>query len=224
MNKFLVGAATVLSAAMLAPMANAQVVGAAGQTNLAFASLSSTGLNGGSLATLVGGKVYTSDQPFADIPKGGISGGNFLAVGPTAGEPATLTFNQPINLFGFLIGSPDTYNQVTITSTVGAYTFSPTMLGLPGTGDQTLSRYVNFTTTTAGERILSATFTNNPAIDAFETANFSAGLTGAVPETASWAMMIVGMGAVGFAMRRKVRASEVKFDAKIKRIAAGDLA
>lgn len=203
MKKFLAGAATALSVVMLAPSANAQVVGANGQTGLSFATLSATGLNGGSLATLLGGTVYTSDQPFADIPKGGVFGGNFLAVGPTAGEPATLTFTQPVNLFGFLIGSPDSYNQLTVTSTTGVYTFSPASLGLPTNGDQTLSRYVNFSTSTAGELILSATFDNVPAVNAFETANFSAGLTGAVPEPAAWAMMIVGVGAIGFAMRRQ---------------------
>lgn len=40
---------------------------------------------------------------------------------------------------------------------------------------------------------------------------------GAVPETASWIMMILGIGAIGFAMRR----SNARFDAKIKRITAG---
>ena len=44
---------------------------------------------------------------------------------------------------------------------------------------------------------------------------------GAVPEPATWGMMILGMGAIGYAMRRKVRASEVKFDAKIKRLSEG---
>lgn len=44
---------------------------------------------------------------------------------------------------------------------------------------------------------------------------------GAVPEPVSWAMMIVGMGMVGFAVRRAVRRSEAVFDEKIKRIAAG---
>jgi len=39
---------------------------------------------------------------------------------------------------------------------------------------------------------------------------------GAVPEPATWAMMILGMAAVGYAMRR----SNVKFDAKIKRMTA----
>ncbi|MCU6456115.1 PEPxxWA-CTERM sorting domain-containing protein [Sphingomonas sp. A2-49] len=40
---------------------------------------------------------------------------------------------------------------------------------------------------------------------------------GAVPETASWIMMILGIGAIGYAMRR----SNARFDAKIKRITAG---
>lgn len=43
----------------------------------------------------------------------------------------------------------------------------------------------------------------------------------AVPEPASWAMMLVGFGAVGLAMRSAKRRSDVKFDMKIKRIAAG---
>lgn len=43
----------------------------------------------------------------------------------------------------------------------------------------------------------------------------------AVPEPATWAMMILGMGAVGFAMRSAKRRSDAKFDAKIKRITAG---
>jgi hypothetical protein len=213
MTKFLLAAATALSAVALTPAANAQVIGSAGQSSLPFATLSTAGLNGGALATLVGGTIYNSDQAFADIPKGSLFGGSFLAVGPTPGAIATLTFAQPVNLFGFLIGSPDTYNQVTITSTAGSYIFNPASFGLSGTGDQTISRYVNFTTTTASERILSATFTNVPSIDAFEVANFSAGLAGAVPEPAAWAMMILGVGAIGFAMRRQKVTTRVSFAA-----------
>jgi hypothetical protein len=44
---------------------------------------------------------------------------------------------------------------------------------------------------------------------------------GAVPEPATWAMMILGMGAVGVAMRTAKRRSDKKFDAKIQQIAAG---
>lgn len=49
-------------------------------------------------------------------------------------------------------------------------------------------------------------------------------VTGAVPEPATWALMILGMGAVGFAMRRAKRNSDAKFEAKIKRITAGAIA
>ena len=49
-----------------------------------------------------------------------------------------------------------------------------------------------------------------------------AAAAGAVPEPTSWAMMILGMGAVGYTLRRKVRVSELKFDARIKRLAAGE--
>lgn len=59
---------------------------------------------------------------------------------------------------------------------------------------------------------------------AADTVTINVGPASSVPELASWAMMILGMGAVGVAMRRQVRRSEAKFDAQIKRIAAGELA
>ncbi len=45
--------------------------------------------------------------------------------------------------------------------------------------------------------------------------------SGGVPEPATWALMILGFGAIGFAMRRAKIRSDVRFDEKIKRIAAG---
>jgi hypothetical protein len=50
------------------------------------------------------------------------------------------------------------------------------------------------------------------------TATISA--AGAVPEPATWAMMILGMGAVGLAMRRRMKASEANFTKKVRAIAA----
>jgi hypothetical protein len=47
---------------------------------------------------------------------------------------------------------------------------------------------------------------------------------GTVPEPATWAMMIVGFGAIGLAMRSTARRSEQKFDAKVKRISEGAVA
>ncbi|RYF16321.1 MAG: PEP-CTERM sorting domain-containing protein [Oxalobacteraceae bacterium] len=42
----------------------------------------------------------------------------------------------------------------------------------------------------------------------------------AVPEPATWAMMILGMGVVGFAMRRRIKVSEVNFTNHVRAIAA----
>jgi hypothetical protein len=207
MKKLLLAASAVVSAVAFAPAANAAVIGAAGQVNLPFVALSSAGLNGGTVATLTGGAVLTSDQPFADIPEG-VFGGTFLAAGPTFSQPAVLSFNQFVNRLGFLIGSPDTYNQLAITSTTGTYTFTPPSLGLPGDGNQSFSQYVNFQTTMEGERILSASFNNIPANNAFETANFA---VGAVPEPATWAMMLLGFGAVGYSMRRSKKTPQVTY-------------
>ena len=45
-----------------------------------------------------------------------------------------------------------------------------------------------------------------------------------VPEPASWALMIAGFGAVGYAMRRAVRRSDARFEDRIRRITAGEIA
>ena len=44
------------------------------------------------------------------------------------------------------------------------------------------------------------------------------------PEPATWAMMNLGLGVVGFAMRNAKRHSDDKFDAKIKKITYGAIA
>ncbi len=203
--KMLLSGIAVLALGATVQNADAMVVGSLGGGTGPFLTLSSSGLNGGSVATLQGGTVYSSDQPFADIPSGGVAGGTFLAAGPTSGEPAVLTFHTPINYLSFLWGSPDTYNRLEVTSTTGTYQFDVTSLGFAVTnGNQSFSQYVQFQTA-PGETILSASFANSPAQDAFETANFS---VAAVPEASTWAMMIFGfMGIGALAYRRSPRSA-----------------
>jgi hypothetical protein len=200
-----------VAATLVVPAAgNASVVGSLGGGTGTFLTLSSAGLDGGTVATLAGGTVYTSDQPFADIPAGGIFGGTFLGSGPSSGAPAgttaTLTFTTPLAYFSFLWGSPDTYNDLRLVTDIGnTYDFNvgvgPGGLGFLVTdGNQSFSQYVQFQA--SGELITTASFLNNPAIDAFEAANFS--VNPAVPEPSTWAMMILGFFGVGFmAYRRK---------------------
>ena len=187
--------------------ANAQVVGTAVATGGNFLTLSGTGLSNGTtqIAILTGGTVYTSDQPFADIPKGGVFGGSFLAAGPTSGALATLTFLSPTNYLNFLWGSPDSYNLLTVNTSAGTQTFTTQSLGfLSNNGNQSYSQYVQFQGI-GNTTINSISFTNSPMVDAFESANFAVAVT-AVPEPAAWAMMIVGLGGIGFALRRRAKA------------------
>ncbi len=188
--------------AVMPAAANAAVVASLGGGTGPFVGLSQAGLGGGSVATLSGGTVYNSDRPFADIPDGDVFGGNFLAAGPQAGQPATLTFVQPLSNLSFLWGSPDTYNVLTLTTNQNVYTYTASGLNFAVTnGDQSFSQYVQFAAS-AGETISSVSFNNSQPVDAFETANFS---VTAVPEPATWAMLMLGFGMVGGAARYRRR-------------------
>ncbi|WP_246167308.1 PEPxxWA-CTERM sorting domain-containing protein [Sphingomonas piscis] len=164
--------------------------------------MSDAGLNGGTIATLSGGTVYSEDKPIADIPAGTAPGTNFLAAGPSSGQVATLTFTAPLRSFGFLWGSPDWYNRLSVKSDFGVYNFTASSLGFPvSNGDQSFGQYVRFVAG-AADQIRSVTFANSSQIDAFEVSNFQ---VSAVPDPATWATMIIGFGAIGFAMRASRR-------------------
>lgn len=192
--KLLLSGIAALAVAAAGLPAHASVVGSLGSGAGSLVSLSSAGLGGGSVATLSGGTVYANDQPFADIPKGGVYGGTFLAAGTTSGQPAVLTFTTPVNYLSFLWGSPDTYNLLQVTSSTGTYDFTASSLNFAVTnGNQSFSQYVQFNAT-PGDSILSVSFSNSPAQDAFESANFS---VSAVPEASTWAMMLSGFLGIG---------------------------
>jgi len=118
---------------------------------------------------------------------------------------ATLTFATPLNYLSFLWGYPDTYNELTITSSTGTHDFSASSLGFAVTnGNQSFSQYVQFVSS-PGDSILSASFTNSPQMDAFEVDNFSAlPIVPGGPETPTGVMVIAGFVGLGFmACRRR---------------------
>ena len=158
----------------------------------------------GSVGTIVGGTIFGSDQPFADIPAGVVFNSRFLSSGPTSTTPSILTLSGAgLQNIGFLWGSPDLYNRLTVTSMMGvnstSQVFTAALLGFPVTnGNQSFSQNVRFTAN-AGAMITRLEFSNIPSIDAFEVANFNT-----VPEPATYALMASGLLALGaIAKRRK---------------------
>lgn len=111
---------------------------------------------------------------------------------------------------------------VTAGSTIGFY-FTGTV---PYTG---IVRYTNgnavgdIVASNSALSILSGYGKSYPFAENFSPRDFNGAITYAVagvPEPAIWALMILGFGTIGFAMRRAQARSDVRFDAKIKRIAA----
>jgi hypothetical protein len=189
----IVSSAAIALSLLAAPAAHAVVVGSLGTSGTPFVTIDSLGAR-------VGGTIYNADQPFADIPAGGIYNNEFLASGPTSTNPATITFSNPVlNYLSFLWGSPDLYNKLTLTTNLGSYDFTVTSLGFAVTdGNQAVSQYVQFKAGD-GEFLKTAKFDVTSPTDAFEVANFRT----AVPEPATWALMIMGIGFAGAAMRRR---------------------
>jgi hypothetical protein len=133
------------------------------------------------------------------------STGKYYSVGPSTSTPGVidLSFSGDLVL-SFIWGSVDSYNTLEFVDSVGNVlaSFTGNDIFNPATGDQTdpnTNPLVTFrfdatdTAQLAGMRLTSAT-------NAFEIDNISA-----VPEPGTWAMMLLGFGAVGFAMRNRKR-------------------
>jgi hypothetical protein len=118
------------------------------------------------------------------------------------GGKATLTSTSFLSAFSFYLGSPDTYNTVRFS---GANGFSLTLNGAailggslpPADGNQSVGRRVNYDFGT--ERVNKVEFLSSGNSFEFDSLAGKA----AVPEPASWAMMITGFGAMGAMLRRR---------------------
>lgn len=129
------------------------------------------------------------------------SGTPYLSV--LAGGSATYTFAAPVSSFQFDWGSIDTYNTLTINGTSQAIVVPGSNFINPANGDQ-IAAGTNgrFTVTgTAGELFTSVTFSSTG--NSFEVDNLAVGAP--VPEPATWALMMLGFGGMGAALRRKPR-------------------
>ena len=110
---------------------------------------------------------------------------------------ATLTSIRGLKAFSLFMGSPDTYNYVRFIGDGFDETLSGGQLTQGNTSqDWGWGARVNFDFGDARVNTIVLSSTQN----SFEVDNFDAA---AVPEPATWAIMILGFGAVGFALRRR---------------------
>lgn len=155
-------------------------------------------------APVTGGLVTSTSVPNISAAPFG-SSGNFWTVGPADGSPGILDLSSIGDIFSisFIWGSVDTFNSIEFLAgnTVLA-TFTGSDIFDPANGDQNnpnLNPVVLFNVTDGDISGLTSIRLSSSQ-NAFETDNFA---INAVPEPATWALMLLGFGAVGFTMRRR---------------------
>ena len=173
------------------------VTSVAGATTINF--------NDGLLPSNYTGAVFTSNHPsYAAQPPNDMTA--FYSVGVSDGQitPGVATFNGGLSYFGFYMGSPDTYNSVVFTmgdnsTVILSGSDIAAMGGVSPNGDQSVGLYVN---AWAGEgaKFTSIAF-HSTGQDAFESDNHA--FIAAVPEPETYAMLLAGLGLLGFMLRRK---------------------
>ena len=210
MKKYLL-ALTIAAAAAVPSQAAVQLSSVAGNATYqgpGFAATQIFDFNGGSEARWDRAIFTTSQNGVRARPLG--STGGFISVGPSDGSPGTFSLAGlgPLNAISFLWGSVDTYNTLQVLDQDGGLlaSFLGSQVWNPANGNQTATATnrlvrLDFTGATKNEvgalRFIS---TNN----AFEVDNIA---IAAVPEPATWAMMIGGFGLIGAAARRRARAT-----------------
>jgi hypothetical protein len=164
-------------------------------------------------APVSGGLVTTGSasgiraQPFG-------STGNYWTVGPSDGSPGILDLSSIADIFNvsFLWGSVDAYNLVEFLDMNGNVlaSFTGSDIFNPANGNQTdpnLNPVVRFDITGNDVSALNSLRFSSTS-NAFETDNFT---INAVPEPATWALMLLGFGAIGFGMRRRRGTGALQF-------------
>ena len=143
------------------------------------------------------------------------STGNFFSSGPSTTDNSVVLLNglgDILNL-SFIWGSIDTYNTLTFTDAAGnpllgaQYSFTGTQIAgmIPAfaTGNQTAADQnplVTFLFSGGDEAIVRGFQLSSSGTNAFEIDNIA---VNGVPEPGTWAMMLLGFGAIGLGMRRR---------------------
>lgn len=180
-----------------------------------FNSLAGTPNHAGGLVVGPG----TTQNAFAQ-PIG--STGQYFSVGPSTTTPGTILFGAvgPLVSLSFIWGSIDTYNAIRFTDAAGnlllgsQYAFTGSQIAAlipaPAAGSQNSNAQNPIVTFLFSglDQTLVGGFQMASTQNAFEIDNIAL-VSGGVPEPTTWAMMLLGFGAIGFAMRRRKSTREL---------------
>jgi len=134
-----------------------------------------------------------------------------IIVGPPGGSGVvsatkTFTFSPPAGSHFITISSKDTGNFSNVNFATNGVTFNGIKFVVLSRGVSELQKLVLNFIAPPGASVLSVKYS------AAKNGTFTIGTSFAVPEPATWALMVLGFGAVGFAMRRR-RQSDGSFGA-----------
>ena len=154
-------------------------------------------------AGLVGGLV-TNNQPWAAVPAYTTTPNAFLAV--IGGAVADLSF-AATNVLSFDLGSSDTYNsfQLVFADGTKSQAYDGTALTSPANGNQGSALTNGRVTIKSNQQITGIHLAS--ARDSLEVDDFASRLAGGIPEPATWALMVLGIGGVGVSLRTRRRRS-----------------
>jgi hypothetical protein len=204
-KKVLLAAASVSVFASPAQAATFVTALGSNATFAAPAGDNTTTFDGGSLGagfTLTGGSVVMGSLAGSYAQPAFSDGSQYLAVlGGTTAVLQSLTGYNSVSLF---LGSIDTYNTIDLLDTAGGViqSFQGFQFTAPANGDQSIpqtNRRITFTRDGSDASIGGVRF--GSTYNSLETDN----IVFAVPEPATWMMMIAGFALIGFATRSRRR-------------------